>query len=771
MLKRPLTIGIGLMLLLTFVAYCNHFDNTFHFDDYHTILNNANIRSLNNIPRFFTDGSTSSVLPQNQAYRPVTVLTLALDYALGGDYYHAIFQADTFLWFLLQGLLMVYLFKKLFDYAAPSDFNAWIAVLITTFYMLHPANAETVNYIIARTDVQSTLLVVLGFVLYLYAPFWRKTYLYLLPVGVGILCKTTAVMFGPILFFYLLFFKEEVSLTAVFKSTEIKKLLHALIKTLPALVFCVFLFWVTEKMTPKSWEPGGTKPMQYLITQPFVMLHYFCEFFLPTGLSADTDWTLLPSVWDLRFFAGCIFMIAMLFIAISTSRRKETRPISFGIFWFFLALLPTSSVIPLAEVLNDHRMYFPFIGLMLSVGWAIRLLWAKYGSPARVRAMLTLLFALLACYAYGTITRNNVWHDEKSLWYDVTQKSPGNARGLMNYGLALYSEGDYPGAEHYLKAAEKLTPEYSVIYTNLGLVKEHEGDLTLAENYFRAGVKLGGNMPDPLCYYAAFLVKEWRYSEAVPQLQRAIKLSPLYLLPRTQLMEAYSMTSDWDKLGKFARQSLVYFPKNADIVNYITAAQEKKNELDVVADNIGRHPTAGQYDDLASANYDVMRYAQCIVVAQKAIKLNANDAAAYNNIGAADLKLHKYPAAEDALKQALKLQPGFALAQNNLNAVYAAEKTGATSDPFPLQAAYINLSLYYFNDTRYSECIAACDTALILQSGYDLAYNNICASNNKLGNYGAAITAAQKGLKYNPENQFLKNNLAQAQEGQHAGKK
>ena len=46
------------------------------------------------------------------------------------------------------------------------------------------------------------------------------------------------------------------------------------------------------------------------------------------------------------------------------------RPVAFGLWWFLVALLPTS-IIPLAEVENDHRMFFPFIGLAAAVAWWI----------------------------------------------------------------------------------------------------------------------------------------------------------------------------------------------------------------------------------------------------------------------------------------------------------------------------------------------------------------------------------------------------------------
>src|ERR1700686_709488 len=61
-----------------FAAYSNHFHNSFHFDDSHTVVDNAFIRDLHNIPRFFTDATTFSTLPANRTWRPIVSLSLAL---------------------------------------------------------------------------------------------------------------------------------------------------------------------------------------------------------------------------------------------------------------------------------------------------------------------------------------------------------------------------------------------------------------------------------------------------------------------------------------------------------------------------------------------------------------------------------------------------------------------------------------------------------------------------------------------------------------------
>src|ERR1700719_3576788 len=83
--SQPLFYVLALALVgMVCIAYSNHFDNPFHFDDEHTIVTNYYIRDLKNIPKFFTDATTSSSLPANQAYRPGVTTLNAIDTWLGG---------------------------------------------------------------------------------------------------------------------------------------------------------------------------------------------------------------------------------------------------------------------------------------------------------------------------------------------------------------------------------------------------------------------------------------------------------------------------------------------------------------------------------------------------------------------------------------------------------------------------------------------------------------------------------------------------------------
>ncbi|TSJ43762.1 hypothetical protein FO440_06125 [Mucilaginibacter corticis] len=679
MKKQTYRFYIFLMLIACTITYSNHFQNGFHFDDSHTIENNAYIRNIHNIPLFFTDGSTSSSLPQNQAYRPLVTTSLAFDYWLGGGYYYFFFHLSSFILFLLQGILMARFMRKLFNITVSDDdnTNALIAIIAATLYLLHPAIAETINYVIARSDLQSTFAVVAAFALYQYSAISRKFYLYLIPVIIGAFAKPPSIMFAPIFFVYLLLFEEQLGIADIFKPSRFKQVFAVIKKAAPAFVACVFMYWLINKLTPQSWQPGGTAPLQYLITQPFVIAHYFCMFFVPNALSADSDWGLLPDIADWRFFVGSAFVLAMLVIAVITSQKKLLRPISFGILWFFLALVPSSSVVPLGEVLNDHRMYFPFVGLLISVSWTIALIAKKLAPviakqlPAYKTIFAVLLGLLLTTYAYGTWQRNEVWHDEESLWHDVAIKSPKNGRGLMNYGLSKMAAGDYVTADIYYQRALKLLPNYFSLYINIAILKAATGHIDEAETYFKKGLWLGSAYPDSYIFYARFLNSQGHYLEAITNLQKAISLSAGDLFAHSLLMEAYQNTDNWNELRKEALATLQLAPDNADAKSYLEAAKNKKSKIDVEAEKIKASPTAEKYLELSLLYYNAGRFKQCIETSYEAIKLKSNFPEAYNNICASYNKLQQWDNAITAGKKGLALSPNFQLLKNNMQEAYS----------------------------------------------------------------------------------------------------
>lgn len=683
-MKKNITLYLLTALLLTavIVTYSNHFDNPFHFDDSHTIVNNAFIRNIRNIPLFFLDSTTSSSLPTNQAYRPIVTATTAIDYWLGNGLKPFYFHLSTFILFLIQGMLMYFFYLKIFDLSWEHDWNPFIALFSTAWYLLHPANAETINYVLARSDSISTLFVVLAFVLYLYSPVSRKYYLYLIPVALGGLTKPTAAMFGTLLLAYILLFEEKIYLINLFNKNNSSRLVSALRKVAVAFIFCTLMFAFTRAMDSSTWVPGGTSRFHYLITQPYVLLHYFTTFFAPISLSADTDWRPLESIMDIRFVTGLSFVAVLFFIAVAASKKEKFYPVSFGILWFFISLIPTSTVIPLAEVMNDHRLFFPYIGLMMSVSWAVALALSemkKSFRPGRAFEILTLVVIALVLTgnAYGTHERNKVWKTEESLWRDVTEKSPRNGRGLMNYGVELMAKADYASAEKYFMRALEFTPQYPYLHINIAILKAATDRPEEAEQYFKKAISLGPGYPVCYYYYSRFLKDQKRYSEAVQNLNKLLGLASAHLDARHELMSIYLELGDIQKLTELATQTLQIVPEDKTSARYLDAAKGGRFGIETTQQSIKTPKSPEDFLSLSLEYYKAKKYKQSIRAARAALKLKPEYDLAYNNICAAYNELRQWDKAIEAGEKALKINPNNQRAKNNLNWAISQKKLQA----------------------------------------------------------------------------------------------
>jgi len=768
----PKSKVIGFILILIVVVtitYSNHFQNSFHFDDSHTIENNLYIQNIKNIPLFFKDATTFSSLPSNQSYRPIVSTSLTIDYWLGGGFDMFYFHLDTFLLFLLQGIIMFFLFYKILELSYKNEWNIYISAIATLWYMLHPANAETVNYIISRSDIQSTLGVIVGLLMYQYSSISKKWNLFLIPVVIGILAKPSAVMFAPILFFYILLFEQDISLSQALKfKTYGKQLWKVFISVAPTFIVCGLMFLLVDHLTPKTWQSGGFSKFNYLITQPFVITHYFTTFFLPFGLSADTDWQTLQTIWDSRFFAGMLFIIIMIIIAFWFSKDKRLRPISFGIIWFFLALIPSSSIIPFAEVLNDHRIYFPYVGLAISACWTVGLLLLKAKKtstlPAKNYAIIVSasVLILLTAYSYGTYQRNKVWETEETLWHDVTIKSPKNGRGLMNYGLSKMSRGDYVTAEKYFLDALKLWPYYSSLHVNMGVLKNAKGDAATAEMYFKNAVNYSPGYPDSWFFYGKFLCDKNRYSEAIPALEKSIELSSAHIGARNELMKAYFYTNNSTKLIQLAQNTLQLLPNNPEALNYLEKAKQIATTV-ISEEDARKSPSVEKYLQLGLQYYQNKNYEKCIEASLEALKLNANSHEAYNNIGSSYNMLQHYDKAIIACKKALEINPNFEIAKNNLLLALnsADNKTNPVANINNISTAenYLDQSLIFYNQGLYEKSIEACKTAIQLKPDYADAHSNMGAAYNQLKQWDKAIEAFNKALRINPQHKLALGNL------------
>lgn len=666
--KRNAWIGFGLLIAVLTVVYSNHFHNSFHFDDSHTIQSNIYIQNIKNIPLFFKDGATFSSLPSNQSYRPVLSTSLAIDYWLGNGLTDTFqFHLTSYLLFVIIGALLFLFYQKILSFSEESPTVLVVSLIATAFYLLHPACAETVNYIIQRGDMFAAFFLVLGFVLYAYVPLCRKYYLYLPVIFIGILAKPNTLVFAPLFLIYQYLFEYRLTGKDIVDVNKYGKVIFA---SLGAFAVCILAYLFMSAMQSESYAYGGYDRLHYIATQPFILFYYFSAWFAPIGLNADTDWSAFPSVVDPRAIFGFVFLAFLLTVAFITSNYKRSKPIAFGILWFLVGNLPTS-LLPFSEIMNDHRMFMPFVGLTLAAVWSIYLLAETVTKQIELPQYVKYSFyafvglALLG-FAYGTHTRNEVWKTEETLWKDCAVKSPENGRGLMNYGLALMSRGDYKTAEMYFQRGLDAWPTYSYLHVNMGVLKSALGKSEEAEKFFLSGIQYGGGYPNSHYFYARFLKDKGRKDAAIIELKKTLEMAKANSDARYMLMEILFEEGRFEELKQIASETLEILPNDAKSAAYLASAASGKSKLQVAEDAAKLANTPQAYLDLSMQYYQAGKFDKCVEAGNEAVKLKPDFAAAYNNIGSAYNSMGKFAEGKAALTKSLAIDPTSQLAKNNL---------------------------------------------------------------------------------------------------------
>jgi tetratricopeptide (TPR) repeat protein len=636
--SRQFLIAAALAAAAIVFVYSNSLHNAFHFDDRHVIVNNVFIRSLRHVPLFFRDAHTFSTRADHATYRPLVTLTYSIDFAVAGSLDPVPFHVTQIVLLLVIWAMLGVFFRKALDVARPSPRNGWIALAAATVASIHTVNTETMNLISARSEELSAMATLAAFLLIQFSPRSRRWHLHLIPIAIGALAKAQIVIFAPLLLVYLILIEG--------RSVRKKATWAAVV---PSFIAGAVLLFVLNRMNAPEWIPGGNSKWHYFLTQGFAWMHYTRLFFLPIGLTADTDWTAFENWYDPRALAGFAFVALLLVLIRSLSRREGMRPAAFGLSWYAIALVPTSSIYPLAEVVNEHRVFLPYMGLALAAVFMLDVILAGHR-----RVFACIVVAAIVALGAGTMVRNRAWATEETLWRDTIEKSPGNGRALFSYGLSQMVKGNYAVAKSYYERAEGMNPEYPPLEINLGIVEGALSNEAAAEKHFKRAQALSNDV-DAHYYYGRWLISAGRAPEAIAELTAASRIDAARPEPRTLLMKVYAAAGNTSEVERLAHVALSYdrdlnaVSALAGVAPGIIPCRGYQECFDQGLPQIG----GKQFLDAALSNREAIRY-------------DPHAADAWINLGWSLAQIGLDREAEQAFVRALALRPGDEHARNNL---------------------------------------------------------------------------------------------------------
>jgi len=297
--------------------------------------------------------------------------------------------------------------------------------------------------------------------------------------------------------------------------------------------------WLKSAGVIDEAAPGhGESPRVYLLTQPRVFITYLRLLILPVNQQVDYNYSKLFSLFN----PAVIFPLAVicgLILLACVCRENNLSIIAFGIIWFILTLLPESSIIPIIDVIVEHRLYLPLFGAVVVVTYF-------FGSLARFRrSRIFLSIAIIALLGWLTFQRNKVWMDPVSLWEDNVAKAPGRARIHGNLGKAYLDKGRYAKAAEEFKKLIEIDPTFAGAYNNLAVIYiDHIKDYDLARKYIEASLALFPNYPAGYLNLGVIDLNNRKLRSAIKNFEKALELDPKSLLAYYNLGACYINLGD-----------------------------------------------------------------------------------------------------------------------------------------------------------------------------------------------------------------------------------
>lgn len=603
---------IVICLVLASIAFIPVLTGDFvNWDDPDYVTKNEMIKSPGNIKQFFT------VTVQGN-YHPLTMITLALNYALSkmnASSYHVL----NLLLHLVNVMLVFFFIYKI------SGKKQWMAFIVAVLFGVHPLHVESVAWVSERKDVLYSMFFLLGMISYLkYIEEKKTTNLLIVALFfiLSLLSKPAAVIFPVVLTIIDLYYKRLKNFTVI-----LEKIPFFLI----SLAFGILS--VKTQSETGAVSLAGMFPVHFRFFFGFygIMMYIFKTVY-PVGLCTFYPFPAINSALPWVYYLAFGFTIAL--ITAMFWSFKKYRLIGFGILFYIVNLLLVLQFWPVGSaVIADRYSYMPLVGIFIIPAFFIQKAADKNKGKLPLIYLLPMMI-VLAALVFLTIRQSATWRNSAALWDHAISVEPCS-RAYTFRGQIYKREKNYDKAiEMYTKSIQLNKVETEAL-VNRGNIYFNTGKYDLAITDYTTALKIDSTEPRALENRGSAYAQTGRYEEALKDMNAVIRIEP-------QSKSAYS------------NRALLFQTLN------------RHNEaIDDYFSHIRYNPTA-QLDDIWNAlgtSYQVLNeHLKAIECFSKAIQINnagvyhANRSLSYYSAG--NIKLAGMDA-EIALKAGVKLNPEY----------------------------------------------------------------------------------------------------------------
>jgi len=618
----------------------------FVWDDRATVLFNREIRSLANAPSFFTGHAFSGAadalrdIQIVQYYRPVWVLSLAVDHALWGERASGYHLTNVFLHALASGLTAWLVFELVGC--------AMAAALAGTLFAVHPVHAEAVAWVSARNELLLCVFLQLAFIacvrLRRGAGAGARV-LCLASFALALLSKETAVLFPAIVLLYE-WAGRRAGKAPRTATRPWRRYGWALLLAAVAAAFMAFRAGIVSPLPVH--EPLVTR----LATAPGLVLQNLRLLFVPIGLKVLHTFEPLSS----PFSAAALLPAALLLgvLALLPSAFRFDVNLGFGLGWILLALIPVSGLAALLQPtpIAERYLYLPSVGWAIAVGSLIAGVLRPAGGARATprwpaRALQAAALVAIPVLAAAALAHSRPWRSDLTLATRMCRDAKHSALAHSSLGLATYRLERWPEAATEFGIAAGLRPSDPWSHYYLGCSLRRSGRLEPAERALRNAIGLGMRFAPAHLELGETLEQAGRLEEAERECRAAIALDSSTVEAHAALGRVLYAARRYDEAERAYARALALRPDDA----------RTRSNLG------GLYMAMGRWDE-------------AIAELERARTSEPGLAEAHFNLGSAYFVRRQLPEAERALRAGLALQPGAAEERITLGRVLLAQGRG-----------------------------------------------------------------------------------------------
>ncbi|MFZ3072637.1 MAG: hypothetical protein WA162_05290 [Thermodesulfobacteriota bacterium] len=379
----------GLLILAVFLVYSNTFKASFHFDDTPNIVENYKIRSLGNLPEIL------------KGQRGFTMATFALNYAVGGLNVIGYHVVNISIHAVAAVLAYFFVFLTLGSLTEDETWAKRIAAYSALLFAVHPVQTQSVTYIVQRMESLSSLFYLAALLFFIKSArcsdSGKRIALYAgvaIAYVLGFMSKEIAITLPAIALLYDYYFIAKGEVKGIFARVPVYAIL-AILSVIFIVVFIAPMGGFGDLSEESSGLAGsapsagfGVKsitPLEYLFTQFNVIVYYIALLLAPINQNLDYDFPvsrglfempvvkegtilnipILPPIVSLVILLAIVAVAVWLFLRYKKTGDARALVISFFVFWFFIILAPTSSFVPIIDVIFEHRLYLASLGFFV----------------------------------------------------------------------------------------------------------------------------------------------------------------------------------------------------------------------------------------------------------------------------------------------------------------------------------------------------------------------------------------------------------------------